>query len=68
MVATLVSTLIGTFTTSMNLHDKIQDKRAQAKQKETDEGQDKKIQDLKQEVERLQLQDQRTCLPCQPLH
>lgn len=54
MVATLVSTLIGTFTTSMNLHDKIQDKRNQAKQKETDEGQDKQIQDLKNEVERLQ--------------
>lgn len=58
MVATLVSTLLGTFTAAATLHDKVQDKRYQAKQKQTDQGQDNQIQSLRQDVERMQLREE----------
>ena len=38
----------------MTLHDKVQDKRNQNRQKQLDQGQDKQIQDLKQQVDKLQ--------------
>lgn len=38
----------------MNLHDKYQDKKNQAKQKQLDGGQDKQIKDLRSQVEKLQ--------------
>ena len=54
IVATLISTILGTFTTSMNLHDKYQEKKDRAKQKQLDEGQDKQIKQLQAKVDKLQ--------------
>lgn len=58
MVATLITTVLGTFSTSLALHDKVQEKRNQAKQKTLDAGQDKKIQDLEQRVTKLQTEEE----------
>ena len=38
----------------MNLHDKVQEKRQQAQQKQLDQGQDKEIKDLREQVNKLQ--------------
>ena len=43
MLATLISTVAGTFITSLNLYDRVNDKR---KQRKLDKGQNKKIKDL----------------------
>lgn len=54
MVATLVTTILGTFSTSLALHDKVQEKRFQSKQKKLDASQDDKINDLERKVKRIQ--------------
>ena len=53
IIATLISTILGTFTTSMNLHDKYQEKQQRAKQKKLDKGQDKQIKELHSRINRL---------------
>ncbi|SMQ51252.1 unnamed protein product [Zymoseptoria tritici ST99CH_1A5] len=50
IIATLASTLIGTFTAATTLHDKIQEKREKAKQKETDGKQNNQLKKLKEQV------------------
>jgi len=47
ILATLISTIAGTFTTGINLYDRIVEKRKQAK---LDKGQDEKIRDLERRV------------------
>jgi hypothetical protein len=47
IVATLISTVVGTFTTGINLVDRISEKRRQHK---TDHGQNQKIEDLERRV------------------
>ncbi|KAB5511497.1 hypothetical protein GE09DRAFT_1180128 [Coniochaeta sp. 2T2.1] len=47
IIATLISTIVGTFTTGINLFDRISDKRRQHK---TDHGQDQKIRELERRV------------------
>ncbi|KAK3619211.1 hypothetical protein LTR56_024171 [Elasticomyces elasticus] len=53
MIATLISTVIGTFTAFMTLADKIQDKRDKAKQKATDGKQDVQVQGPREQVNKL---------------
>lgn len=48
IIATLCSTLVGTFTSSIGLWDRVQDKR---KQKKTDHKQDDEIKKLREQVE-----------------
>ncbi|KAK3714714.1 hypothetical protein LTR37_007694 [Vermiconidia calcicola] len=52
IIATLISTVIGTFTTAMTLQDRISEKRNKAKQKNLDEGQDKEIKQLREEIKK----------------
>jgi hypothetical protein len=47
IIATLISTIAGTFTTGINLYDRVQDKR---EQKRTDHHQDEKIDQLEKRV------------------
>ncbi|KAK3373204.1 hypothetical protein B0T24DRAFT_666507 [Lasiosphaeria ovina] len=47
IIATLISTIAGTFTTGINLFDRIADKRKQGK---LDHGQDQKIKELEQRI------------------
>lgn len=54
IVATLISTIIGTFTTSLNFYDRVQEKKAQKKQQGVDDGQNKQIQDLNAKIDKLQ--------------
>ena len=51
-MATLASTLVGTFTASMGLYDRVSDKREQHKQKARDGKQDGEIKKLKEEFEK----------------
>ncbi|KAH7075086.1 hypothetical protein FB567DRAFT_452674 [Paraphoma chrysanthemicola] len=53
-MATLASTLVGTFTASMGLYDRVSDKRQQHKQKARDTKQDGEIKQLKEEFEKSQ--------------
>lgn len=53
IIATLISTIIGTFTTGMNLFERMEEKR---KQKRTDEGQDAKIKELQKQIEDVKKQ------------
>ena len=53
MVATLVSTLIGTFTAAAVLHDKYEEKKDRYKQKKIDQGQTDNIDELRKEVKQL---------------
>jgi hypothetical protein len=46
----LLSTIAGTFTTGINLFDRVNDKRKEAKQQKLDETQDEKIKKLEQRV------------------
>jgi hypothetical protein len=48
IIATLISTIIGTFTTGINLYERVGEKRRQIK---TDKGQDQKIKDLEKRIE-----------------
>lgn len=50
-MATLASTLVGTFTASMGLYDRVSDKRQQHKQQKRDVKQDSEIKQLKEEFE-----------------
>ncbi|KAK4554843.1 hypothetical protein LTR86_007991 [Recurvomyces mirabilis] len=58
VVATLVSTLVGTLTAGMTLLDKVQDKRAKAKQKGVDDGQNAQLQQLKAKIEKIETREQ----------
>lgn len=49
-----MSTIIGTFTTGMNLYERVGEKR---KQKRTDEGQDEKIKAMQKQIEDLKKQE-----------
>ncbi|KAF2821696.1 hypothetical protein CC86DRAFT_301973 [Ophiobolus disseminans] len=51
-MATLASTLVGTFTASMGLYDRVSDKRQQHKQRTRDTKQDGEIKQLKEEFEK----------------
>jgi len=53
-MATLASTLVGTFTASMGLYDRVSDKRQQHKQRARDTQQDGEIKQLKDEFEKAQ--------------
>ncbi|KAK4496949.1 hypothetical protein PRZ48_011398 [Zasmidium cellare] len=53
IVATLISTIVGTFTASMTLHDKYQEKKAKKAQKQTDGKQNNEIKELKEQIEKL---------------
>ena len=53
-MATLASTLVGTFTASMGLYDRVSDKRQQHKQRTRDTKQDGEIKQLKEEFEKSQ--------------
>jgi hypothetical protein len=53
-MATLASTLVGTFTASMGLYDRVSDKREQHKQKARDTKQDGEIKQLKDEFTKAQ--------------
>jgi hypothetical protein len=53
-MATLASTLVGTFTASMGLYDRVSDKREQHKQKVRDTKQDGEIKQLKDEFTKAQ--------------
>ena len=55
IIATLISTIIGTFTTGLNLHERVTEKR---NQKKTDKGQDEKIKELEKKIEDSQKQKQ----------
>jgi len=52
IMATLASTLVGTFTASMGLYDRVSDKRQQHKQKARDTKQDGEIKELREEFEK----------------
>lgn len=54
IVATLISTIVGTFTTSLNFYDRVQDKKNQKKQQGVDDGQNKQIQELNEKLDKLQ--------------
>ncbi|KAH4052793.1 hypothetical protein HBH49_090760 [Parastagonospora nodorum] len=54
IMATLASTLVGTFTASMGLYDRVSDKRQQHKQRARDVQQDGEIKQLKDEFEKAQ--------------
>jgi len=56
IVATLASTLVGTFTASMGLWERVADKRQQHRQKARDTKQDGEIKDLKKQFEEVQKQ------------
>lgn len=58
IVATLVSTIAGTLTTSMNLHSTLQEKRKSQQQKQLDQEQSKHISNLQNAVERLNAQEE----------
>ncbi|KAH8726379.1 hypothetical protein GQ44DRAFT_725968 [Phaeosphaeriaceae sp. PMI808] len=53
-MATLASTLVGTFTASMGLYDRVSDKRQQHKQRARDTKQDGEIKELKEIFEKSQ--------------
>lgn len=53
-MATLASTLVGTFTASMGLYDRVSDKRQQHKQRARDTKQDGEIKQLKDEFTKAQ--------------
>lgn len=53
-MATLASTLVGTFTASMGLYDRVSDKRQQHKQRARDTKQDGEIKQLKDEFQKAQ--------------
>ncbi|CAK4033228.1 unnamed protein product [Lecanosticta acicola] len=48
IIATLLSTVIGTFTASMTLQDKISEKRAKKKQAKTDRSQDNQLKEMQE--------------------
>lgn len=54
IVATLASTLVGTFTASMGLWERVSDKRQQHRQKQRDTKQDGEIKELKKQFEEAQ--------------
>lgn len=54
IIATLLSTVIGTFTASMTLHDKVSEKRAKKKQAKTDQGQNDQIKEMKEKLDKLE--------------
>lgn len=54
IVATLASTLVGTFTASLGLWERIADRRAQHRQKQRDNKQDGEIKELKRQFEEAQ--------------
>ncbi|KAF1939839.1 hypothetical protein EJ02DRAFT_244017 [Clathrospora elynae] len=56
IVATLASTLVGTFTASMGLWERVADKREQHRQKARDTQQDGQIKELKAQFEQVQKQ------------
>lgn len=53
-MATLASTLVGTFTASMGLYDRVSDKRQQHKQRQRDTKQDGEIKELRDEFKKAQ--------------
>jgi hypothetical protein len=53
-MATLASTLVGTFTASMGLYDRVSDRREQHKQRKRDTKQDGDIKQLKEDFEKAQ--------------
>lgn len=53
-MATLASTLVGTFTASMGLYDRVSDKRQQRKQRQRDTKQDGEIKELKEDFKKAQ--------------
>lgn len=53
-MATLASTLVGTFTASMGLYDRVSDKRQQHKQGARDKEQDSEIKQLRDEFTKAQ--------------
>ncbi|KAK4627962.1 uncharacterized protein CLAFUR5_04628 [Fulvia fulva] len=55
IVATLISTIVGTFTASMTLHDKIAERRDKKKQQGIDGGQNTEIKQLKEQVAALKV-------------
>ncbi|KAK5108743.1 hypothetical protein LTR62_007890 [Meristemomyces frigidus] len=57
VVATLVSTLVGTFTGGLALVEKVQDKRAEAKQRGVDAGQNAQLKQLQAKVEAMEVED-----------
>jgi hypothetical protein len=54
IMATLASTLVGTFTASMGLYDRIADRREQHRQKKRDGKQDGEIKQIKESMEKAQ--------------
>ncbi|OAK99423.1 hypothetical protein IQ06DRAFT_378278 [Phaeosphaeriaceae sp. SRC1lsM3a] len=54
IMATLASTLVGTFTASMGLYDRVSDKRQQRKQRQRDTKQDGEIKELKEDFKKAQ--------------
>jgi len=54
IVATLASTLVGTFTASMGLWERVADKRQQHRQKARDTKQDGEIKELKKQFDESQ--------------
>lgn len=54
IVATLASTLVGTFTASMGLWERVSDRREQHKQKQRDTKQDDEIKELRKQFEESQ--------------
>ncbi|KAK5171982.1 uncharacterized protein LTR77_003619 [Saxophila tyrrhenica] len=53
IVATLVSTIVGTFTTSLNFYDRVQERKAAKKQNRVDDGQNKEIQSLREDIQNM---------------
>src|SRR5690349_6263220 len=53
-MATLASTLVGTFTASMGLYDRVSDKRQQHKQRQRDVKQDGEIKELREDFKKAQ--------------
>ena len=58
IIATLVSTVIGTFTASMNLHDKLQEKKDKKAQQTLDRKQDEQIKQLRETIDNLHSDNQ----------
>lgn len=54
IVATLASTLVGTFTASMGLWERVSDKREQHRQRQRDTKQDGEIKQLREQFEKAQ--------------
>ena len=50
-IATLASTIAGTFITGINLFDRVNEKRRNRHQKKLDKGQDERINDLERRIE-----------------